>query len=140
VDLTKVSRKDWIIGGTALLLVIDLWFLPWFTVSIGIYSGSSSGTGTPDGWLGWLAVLSALALIADLAVERFSPATTLPAIGGSRATTRLALAAAAAVFVLLKFVFHTSILGASLGFGFFAALVLAAALLFLNFQARSSTP
>ncbi len=28
----KVPRRDWILGGIALLLVIDLLELPWFTV------------------------------------------------------------------------------------------------------------
>ena len=33
MNLDSFSRDDWILGGVALLLVIDLLFLPWFSVS-----------------------------------------------------------------------------------------------------------
>ena len=29
----SVSRDDWILAGVALLLIIDLLFLPWFSIS-----------------------------------------------------------------------------------------------------------
>src|ERR1700730_9685170 len=95
VNLDNVSRDDWIVGGLALLLVIDLLFFPWFDISVGAgpftVSATFTATGTPDGWLGVLGCLAALAVIADLAIERLSPQTQIPAIGGSRTTTRFAL-------------------------------------------------
>jgi hypothetical protein len=127
-----MSRDDWIVGGLALLLVIDLLFLPWFTVSanIGIVSvsASSTATGAPDGWLGVLAVIAAIALLVDLVVERLSPQTQMPMFGGSRSQTRLVLAGITAVFVLLKFLFHIHF--SYFGFGFWAAVVLTAGLVF----------
>ena len=30
----SVSRDDWILAGLALLLIIDLLFLPWFSASV----------------------------------------------------------------------------------------------------------
>ena len=84
--MDNMSRDDWIVGGLALLLAIDLLFLPWFTVSasIGIVSvsASSTATGYPDGWLGVLAVIVVIALLVDLAVERLSPQTSMPMVGG----------------------------------------------------------
>jgi hypothetical protein len=62
----------------------------WLTLSV-----TSTGTGSPDGWLGILGVLASLALLADLALERFSSAAQLPTVGGNRATTRVALAVVA---------------------------------------------
>jgi hypothetical protein len=120
--MDKLSRDDLIVGGLALLLVIDLLFLPWF--SYGPFS--LSATDAPDGWAGILAVLAAIAVLADLLIERLSPQTTLPNFGGSRTTTRLYLAIGAAVFVALKFVFniHFSLFG----FGFWAGIVLTALL------------
>ena len=45
-----------------MLLAIDLLFLPWFEVSVGIgtltLSASSTATGDPDGWLGVIGVLA----------------------------------------------------------------------------------
>ena len=109
--------------------MIDLLFLPWFDVSVSFgsfhASATSTATGAPDGWVGVLAVLSLLALIADLALERLGN-VALPAINGNRADTRLVLAAVAAGFVVLKFLFHVHF--SLFGIGFWRAVVLAAGL------------
>lgn len=133
-NLNDFSRDDWILGGVALLLVIDLLFLPWFVISVGPFSASTTATGDPDGWLGVLAVLAAVALIADLAIERLSPGTALPNIRGSRTETRFVLAAVTAVFVGLKFLFHIHF--SYFGFGFWAGLVLTIGLVYVAMQAR----
>ena len=135
MNLDNLKRDDWLLGGVALLLVIDLLFLPWFDIGIGPISVTSTATGAPDGWLGVLAMLAALALVIDLAIERLSPQTRLPALGGSRAATRLALAATTALFVALKFLFHIHF--SLFGFGFWAAVVLTAALVVLALRAHS---
>ncbi len=70
-------------------------------------------------------MLAALAVIADLALERLGN-VDLPAINGGRAATRFVLACVAAGFVALKFLFHIHF--DLFGFGFWAAIVLAAAL------------
>lgn len=141
MNLADVSRDDWLLAGVALLLVIDLLFLPWFSVSVsaGAFSATvtSTATGDPDGWLGILAVLAAVVLIADLAIERFSPGTALPNIRGSRTETRFVLAAATAVFLLLKFLFQISHFS-DLGFGFWVAVVLTAGLVYFALQARNA--
>ena len=137
MNLDNVSRDDWILSGIALLLVIDLLFLPWFSVSVGPVSLSVSATGAPDSWLGILAVLVTIALIADLAIERLSPGTALPNIRGSRTETRFVLAAVTAFLLALKFLFQINHFG-DLGFGFWAALVLTAALVYFAMQARKA--
>ncbi len=115
MDWSRFSRDDWIVAGVALLLVIDLLFLPWLTASAFGFTASLTATDAPSGWLGVLAVLAALAVIADLAIERLSSGTQVPAIGGSRATTRFVLAIAVAVFVALKFFLHVSVTTKLLG-------------------------
>jgi hypothetical protein len=145
VNLDNVSRDDWLIGGLAILLIIDLLALAWFSVGGGSVAGVTipsfdfTATDAPDGWLGVLAVLALLALLIDLAIERFSPSTQLPAIGGSRASTRAILAAAAAGFLLLKFLFHINHFS-DLAIGFWIAVVLTAALLYFALQARAGRP
>jgi hypothetical protein len=136
VKLDNVRRDDWILAGLALLLVIDLLFLPWFSITVGFITFDSTATGSPDGWLGVLAVIALLALIADLAIEQLSPATQVPAVGGGRASTRLVLVGAAALFVALKFLFHIHF--SLFGFGFWAAVVLTAALVFFALQAHQA--
>jgi hypothetical protein len=123
-----LSKDDYLVGGLALLLVIDLLFLPWF--SYGPFSASA--TSAPDGWAGLLGMLAALVVLIDLLIERLSPQTTLPNFGGSRAKTRFYISVVAAVFVALKFILqiHFSLFG----FGFWAGIVLTAGLVFVTFQ------
>jgi hypothetical protein len=137
MNVDNVSRDDWIVGGLALLLAIDLLFLPWFDLSgtvLGVsISVTSTATGAPDGWLGILALLADIALIVDLAIERLSPQTTLPNLGGSRTMTRFILAGAVAVLLGLKFLFHINHFS-DLGFGFWLAVVLTAGLVFATMR------
>jgi hypothetical protein len=147
MNTDSIRRDDWILGGLALALVVALFALPWLSFGGGgtvggftIPSYDLSGTSAPDGWLGILSVLAALALIADLAVERLSPQTALPSIGGSREMTRFVLAAAAGVFIALKILFHISLTFSNLGFGFPVDVVLAAGLVYFAIQARESVP
>ena len=120
--MKEISRDDWVVGGLALLLVIALLLLPWF--SFGPYT--LSATDGPDGWAAILAVLVGIAVIADLLIERLSPQTTVPNLGGSRTETRFRLALIAAGFVGLKFLLHIHF--SLFGFGFWASILLAAAL------------
>lgn len=141
MNLEKMTRDDWILGGLAVLLVIGLLAFPWFTASFGLVSVSSSGTGSPDGWLGVLALIAALLLVIDLLVERFSPGTELPSLSGSRTMTRLALAGLAALFIFIKFVIHIHFSGiVSFGWGFYVDVVVVAALVFFALQAHNASP
>jgi hypothetical protein len=140
MDLSKFTRDELILAGVALLLVVDLLFLPWIDVTVGgiglfTVSLTSPATGTPDGWLGVLAVLGALALIADLALERLSSAR-LPALGGGRAGTRLILAVAVAACLALKFLLHAHF--SWFGGGFWGAVALTVPLVVLANRARAA--
>jgi hypothetical protein len=123
MDFDSFSREDWILGGLALLLAIDLLFLPWFSITIDHFTFTTTATGSLDGWTAIFAVLACLLIIIDLAVERLSPATTVPTIGDSRTHTRFVLAAVAAGFVALKFVLHIHF--SYFASGFYAGIVLA---------------
>ena len=142
MNLDNVSRDDWIVGGLALLLAIDLLFFPWFHVSVTIgpvtASADSTATGDPDGWLGILAVISALLVLVDLAIERLSPQTEIPAISGSRTMTRFVLAVAAAFFMALKFLFHIHF--SYFAWGFYVIVVVTVAFVYFAAQARMAAP
>ena len=142
MNLENVSREDWIVGGLALVLAIALIVFPWFDISVtvGAFSASASysATSTPDGWLGILAFIAALAIVADLAIERLSPQTQIPAIGGSRTNTRFVLSLVVAAFVALKFLFHIHF--SLFGWGFYVVVILTAALVWVAYQARSGAP
>jgi hypothetical protein len=132
MNTSDFKRDDWLVIGLALVLVIDLIALPWFSYSFGPYSISAAATSGPDGFLGILAFLLALAVGADLVIERVAPQTTLPNIGGSRTVTRWWLTVAATVLVALKFLFHIHF--NYFGFGFYLAVILAAGLLYTTWQ------
>ena len=136
IKTDTITRDEWIFAGVGLLLVIDLLALPWFSFSVGPFSASLTATDAPDGWLAILAVLAAVAAVADLGIERLSPATSLPALRGSRTETRLILAAFAALMIALKFLFHIHF--SLFGFGFWAAVVLAAAFVVTAQRLRSA--
>jgi hypothetical protein len=135
VNFSDVTRDDRILAGVALLLIITLLFFPWYSLSFGQFSVTATATDAPDGWLGILAVLSAIALIADLGIERLSPGTTLPNIGGSRTQTRFVLACVTAFFVVLKFLFHLHF--SWFGWGFWVAVILTVGLVWVALQARN---
>ncbi len=137
MNLEQVRREDWIVGGLALVLAVFLLVLPWFNISVGPYSATFSATGAPDGWLGILAFLACLALVADIAIERFSPQTQLPVLN-SRAHTRFVLAAVAAAFVALKFLFHIQF--SIFGWGFYVDVIVTAALVYFALQVRNGMP
>jgi hypothetical protein len=147
LQLERLSRDDWVLGGLGALLVFDLLVLPWFsfgatinvgsaTVSIG---GSLTGADAPDAWLGVLSVIATAFLVADLGFERLSPHTQLASIGGDRTLTRFALACTAAVLLGLKFVLHLGRFG-ELGLGFWLAIMVVAALVVLTRRARRAGP
>jgi hypothetical protein len=121
VDLAKLSREETIVVGLALFLIVDLVFLPWYSASGYGYTLSLSATSAPYATWGVLAALADLALLVDLALERFGGAQ-LPMIGPSRATTRSALAGATLGFMVIKFVLETSPLGIGCWLGILAAI------------------
>jgi hypothetical protein len=138
VSVDKVRPEDWVVGGLALLLAVALLLFPWFTltISFGTLTASASATATaaPDGWTAVLGMVAAIAVVADLAVERVLPHVQIPTIGDSREETRFVLAAIAATFTALKFLLHIHF--DLFGWGFYVAIATAAALVYFAARAR----
>ncbi len=135
MELSKLTKLDYWTAGIALALAIDLLALPWVDFSIGPYSYSTSGIGSPDGVLGVLALLLALAVGADVLLARLAPSlrvAALEAVGHGRA--RLLAAAGAGVLVALKLLLHLH--PSYLGAGCWVALVLAVGLVVLTVRLR----
>ncbi|HTP19999.1 MAG TPA: hypothetical protein VMJ65_10375 [Solirubrobacteraceae bacterium] len=143
LGLERLSREDWTIIAVAGLLVLDLLMLPWFsfgaTVTVGsttlTLGGSASAVDAPDAWLGVLALMACVFLLADLATERLSPHTRLPTVAGDRLTGRYAIACTIAGLLAFKFVLHLGRFG-ELALGFWTALLLVAGLVALTRRAR----
>jgi hypothetical protein len=140
MDLSKLSREDWVVGAGGIVLLIDLLFLPWHHESVGVggvsISASQSATSSPDSIWGVLALLVTIAVVLDLALARFSPQTRLPTTQLGRDMTRTAAAGLALALLVLKLIVHTSYLG----FGCYLGLVLAIAVVVAAYRtARGAT-
>ncbi|HEY7965901.1 MAG TPA: hypothetical protein VID68_02640 [Solirubrobacteraceae bacterium] len=120
MDLNKLSAEDWMLGGGGILLVIGLLAFPWLSFSLLGASYTAVATDAPDGFWAVLALLVMIAVVADLALVRFSPATAIPTTKLGRDRTRLAGVGLAALFMFIKFVSHTG----NLGWGFFVNVIL----------------
>jgi hypothetical protein len=129
-----VKRDDWIVGGLALALLVDVLAFPWYsvTVSAGVFSVSESrpAVQAPYAWAAILAALALVVLLVDLGLQRWRPDIEVTAVGNRRRTLRLGLAVAAAVFLALKLLLHLG----NLGWGFILALILVIALLYAALQ------
>lgn len=127
MERSKLTKLDYWTAGMALALAIDLLALPWVDFSIGPYSYTSSGIGSPDGVLGVLALLLALAVCADVLLARLAPSLSVAALEAfGRGRARLLAAAGAGVLVFVKLLLHLH--PSYLGAGCCAALVFAVGL------------
>jgi len=71
----KLTTADKVIFGSAIVFLISL-FLPWYGITEGGIDFNSKGT---DYFLtGWLPLLLAIVMVAQIAITRFSPDTKLP--------------------------------------------------------------
>jgi hypothetical protein len=109
LDIKRLTRNDRVVGGATIVFVISL-FLPWFTVSDGVFSASVNGL-----WHGYMyiALILAIAVLAQEVLRAgFEQLPFRLPVGHEQAM----LVATAAIFVLtvLSFVFKPA--GASNAF------------------------
>jgi hypothetical protein len=133
VDLSKLSLSDKILGGTGIILIIDLLFFPWHHISIsfgGIDVASKSYnalSGTGEFW-GFLALLLTLAVVGVLIVTKFT-STTMPDLPVPLNQAIFYTSIATLVLLLLKLVLETDYLG----FGAYFGILLAAGMTYGGF-------
>lgn len=128
MDFSKLSREDWMVLGGGIVLIISLLFFAWYsvggvTVSSGVTVGGYSGAAVSAPYAIWgiLALIVAIAVVADLALARFSPQTQLPTTQLGRDLTRAAACGLLLLLLAIKFISHVG----DFGFGFFVDVVFA---------------
>jgi uncharacterized membrane protein len=124
MDLSKLSRGDRIVVITGALLVIDLLFLPWISISLPfIGTVSNTGISAPNGFLGFLAALVTAAMVAQILVSKFTSAR-LPDLPVPWPRAQMLGGVVVLALLVLKLVLHTSLLG----FGAYLGILFAAGL------------
>ena len=137
MDFSKLSREDWMVAGGGLVLIIGILAFPWFSVSVGAFSFTYAATSASGGIWAVLALIVLIAVVADLLLARFSPATQIPTTQLGREMTRAAAVGLVVLLMLIKLISHTS----NFGWGFFVDIILlivVAAGAWLNAQGRST--
>jgi hypothetical protein len=124
VDLSRLDRDNWVVGGGGVLLIIDLLFLPWLHIGLlgDRISLTAKATAAPGALWGILALLLTIAVVVDLALSEFRPLTSVPTTQLGRPMTRCALAALVVFFLLMKYFAETSFLGVGAYLGFVLAI------------------
>jgi hypothetical protein len=135
VDLSKMRTPDWILGGCALVLIIDLLFFPWHKISYSFFGVSDSvtrsGVESPNAFWGILALLLAVAVIVIIVLRRLTT-VQLPDLPISWADALFFGSIATLAVLLLKLVLETS----SLGWGCWLAILLAAGMVYGGFATK----
>lgn len=113
MDLKRLSPGERYMSLAGVLLFLDLLILPWHRISVGIgpfsATASRSGIESPNGILGILAALVAVAVVARIIVSEFT-SVELPALPVTWHQADLMAGAAIAALVALKVVAETSYL------------------------------
>ena len=125
MDLSKVSRNDWIITGGAVLMFIGT-LGPWFGISIKLM-GHTIASGTVSGWhfsyLGWLVFFLCLAAALLVLLRAVSGVVFELPVTDAMAVT--AAGVISVILVLLRMIIGQSGLG--LRWGIFVSLIAAIA-------------
>ena len=126
MDFSKLSREDWMVGGGGILLILSLLIFGWYSypsVTVNgttLGGGSIAATSAPYAIWGILALIVTIAVVVDLSLARFSPATVIPTTNLGRDMTRTAAAGVVALVLVIKFFAHVG----NFGFGFVLDVVL----------------
>ena len=137
MDLDKLTLSDKIIAGTGIVLIIDLLFLPWHSIDLGITTFTRSGVESPNSFWGVLALLLTIAVVAVTLLRVLKPETSLPDLPVSWDRAIFFAAAATLVLLLLKLVMEMD----ALGFGAWLGILLAAGMAYggyLKYQADTT--
>lgn len=138
MDLDELTLSDKIIAGTGIVLIIDLLFLPWHSIDLGITTFTRSGVESPNSFWGVLALLLTIAVVAVTLLRVLKPETSLPELPVSWDRAIFFAAAATLVLLVLKLVMEMD----ALGFGAWLGILLAAGMAYggyLKYQADAST-
>ena len=134
MDLSKMRVPDWILGGCALVLIIDLLFFPWHSIDLGPFGDvNRSATESPNGFWGILALLLALVVLVVVILRRLTT-VNLPELPIPWGDALFYGAIATLVVLLIKLIAETD----SLGFGAWLGILLGAGMVYGGFATKQA--
>ena len=110
VDLDELSSGEKTVAGTGIVLVVDLAFLPWQSIDLGVTTFTRSAVEPPNAVLGVLALLLTVATVAATLLRALRPGS-LPDLPLSWERATLLAAGAVVVLLAAKMVAETEALG-----------------------------
>ena len=138
MDLSDLKTGHRIIVGAGILLVIDLVFLPWHDAE-NLIGGSRTGIESPFAVLGVLALFGAIAMVAQIILDRLTT-VELPDIG-TTSWERVHLVAGIVVgaLLLLKLILEPNLLAYGAWLGLLLGIAVAAGGFLLHREAMEQT-
>ena len=123
MDLSKLSQGERIVLVAGVLLIIDLLFLPWHSIDLGVsipgVDLTRSGVQSPNGGYGVLALLLTIVMVGQIIAAKIAGAN-LPSPPVPWSQVHAVAGAAVAILLVLKLVVETD----SLGFGAYLGVLL----------------
>ena len=132
MDLSKLTTGEKIVLAAGVVLLIDLLFLPWHHIDLGLFSRSRTAVQSPNAFWGVLALLVTAAMVTVVVVSRFTTAK-LPDLPVPWGNVMFFAGATGAGLLLLKLVVETDFLG----FGAWLGILLGAAVAYGGFVMRN---
>lgn len=132
MDLSKLTTGEKIVLAAGVVLLIDLLFLPWHNIDLGLFSVSRTAVESPKAFWGVLAMLITAAMIAVVVLSRFT-SVKLPDLPVPWGDAMFFAGVAVAALLLLKLVLETDFLG----FGAWLGILLAGAVAYGGFLMRN---
>jgi hypothetical protein len=126
MDLTKLTAGERVVLAAGVVLLIDLLFLPWYHVDLGVLgSVSRSAVQSPYAGYGFLALIVTFVMVAQIVAAKLLSAQ-LPDPPLPWSQVHFIAGAVVLALLLLKIIAETT----ALGFGAYLAVLLGVGLLF----------
>jgi hypothetical protein len=123
MDLSRLTQGERIVLAAGVLLIVDLIFLPWHSIDLGVdipgLDTTRSGVQSPHGGYGVLALLLTIVMVAQIIAVKIAGAN-LPDPPVPWSQIHVIAGTAVAILLLLKLVVETD----SLGFGAYLGVLL----------------
>jgi hypothetical protein len=134
MDFNKLTQGERIVLIAGVLLIIDLLFLPWHSIDLGVVDVNRTGVQSPNAFYGVIALILTIVMVGQIIASKLAGAK-LPDLPVSWGQVHMIAGIAVFALLLLKLIVETDFLG----FGAYLGLILAAAVAFGGYSINKET-